>query len=86
MTVIAVLALLLLIVSRAAQSGRRHDWGLVELSLGLIAILAIRILVQCLLILYSPSSRDDRRTVIGLVVKTLLEIMLLCVSAFLNRS
>jgi len=86
MSVIAVLALLLSIVSRAARSGSPQDWSMVVLSLGMFSILAIPILILGLVIRHSPSSRDDERAVIGLVVKTLLLILLLCLSVFINRS
>jgi len=85
MIVIAVLALLLSIVSRAAQSGRRQDWSMVVLSLGMFSILAIPVLILGLVIRYCPSSREDERDVIGLVVITLLLIILLCLSVFTNR-
>jgi cytochrome c biogenesis protein CcdA len=85
MTVIAVLALVLSIVSRAARSGSHQDWGIVVLSFGVFLILAIPILLLGLVIRHSPSSRDDERDVIGLVVKTLLLIMLLSLSVFINR-
>jgi hypothetical protein len=51
----------------------------------MFSILAIPILILGLVIRYSPSSRDDERAVIGLVVKTLLLILLLCLSVFINR-
>src|SRR5271157_2566742 len=51
----------------------------------MFSILAIPILIPGLVIRHSPSSRDDERAVIGLVVKTLLLILLLCLSAFINR-
>jgi hypothetical protein len=82
MIVIAVLALLLSIVSSAA---RHQDWGIVALSLGLFSILAIPVLILGLVVRHSPSSRDDERDVIGLVVVTLLLIILLCMSVFTNR-
>jgi Kef-type K+ transport system membrane component KefB len=85
MIVIAFLALMLSIVSRAAQSGSPHDWGIVVLSLGILAILAVPVLILGLLIRYSPSSRDDERDVIGLVVMTLLFIILISLSVFSNR-
>jgi cytochrome c biogenesis protein CcdA len=84
-SVIAVLALLLSIVSRAAQSGSHHDWGLVGLSLGLLTILAIPIIILGLLIRYSPSSRDEERELVSLIVKALLFILLLCLSVLINR-
>ena len=86
MAVIAVIALVLSIVSRAARSGSPQDWSMVVLSLGMFSILAIPILILGLVIRHSPSSRDDERAVIGLVVKTLLLIMVLCLSVFINRS
>ena len=83
MAVIAVLALALSIVSRAARLGSPQEWSMVVLSFGMFSILAIPILG--LVIWHSPSSRDDEGAVIGLVVKTLLLIMLLCLSVFINR-
>ena len=85
MLVIGVLALLLSIVSRAAQSGRHQDWSVVVLSLGMFSILAIPILILGLVIRYCPSSRDDERDVIGLVVMTLLFIILISLFVFTNR-
>jgi hypothetical protein len=85
MCVIAVLALLLSIVSRAAQSGSHQDWGLVGLSLGFLTILAMPIIILGLLIRYSPSSRDDERELVSLIVKALLFILLLCQSVLINR-
>ena len=72
MIVIAVLALLLSIVSRAAQSGRPQDWSMVVLSLGMFSILAIPVLILGLVIRFCPSSRDDERELVSLIVKTLL--------------
>ena len=86
MIAIAFLALLLSIVSRAARSGNPHDWGIVVLTLGILAILAVPILILGFLIRHSPSSRDDERDVIGLVVITLLLIILISLSVFSNRS
>ncbi len=86
MAVLAVLALVFSIVSRAARSGSPQDWSMVVLSLGMFSILTIPILILGLVIRHSPSSRDDERAVIGLVVKTFLLIMLLCLSVFINRS
>jgi len=85
MIVIAVLALLLSIVSRAAQSGSRQDWSMVVLSLGMFSILAIPILILGLVIYYCPSSRDDERELVSLIVKALLVILLLCQSVLINR-
>jgi len=91
MIVIAVLALLLSIVSRAAQSGMPHVWGIVVLSLGLFSFLAIPVFILGLVsivglvIRHYPSSREDERDVIGLVVISLLLIILLCLSVFVNR-
>ena len=82
MIVIAFLALLLSIVAKGAQSGSPQ---IVVLSLGILAILAVPILILWLLIRYSPSSRDDERDVIGLVVMTLLFIILISLSVFSNR-
>ena len=86
MIVIAFLALLLSIVSRAAQSGSPHDWGIVVFSLGILAILAVPVFILWILIRHSPASRDDERELIGLVVMTLLLIVLICLSVFTNRS
>jgi len=86
MIVIAVLALLLSIVSRAAQSGSREDWSMVVLSLGMFSILAIPILILGLVIRYCPSSRDDERELVNLIVKALLIILLLCQSVLINLS
>jgi hypothetical protein len=86
MTVIAVLALVLSIVTRAARSGSPGDWSLAVASLGLFSILAMPILILGLVIRRSPSSRDDERDLIGLVVNTLLLILLLSLSIFINRS
>jgi hypothetical protein len=86
MFVIAVLALLLSIVSRAAQSGSHHEWGLVGLSLGLITILAVPIIILGLLVRYCPSSRDDERELVNLIVKALLIILVLCQSVLINLS
>ncbi len=86
MIVIAVLALLLSIVSRAAQSGRRQDWSMVVLSLGMFSILAIPVLIFGLVIRFCPSSRDDERELVSLIVKTLLIILLLCQSVLINLS
>jgi Kef-type K+ transport system membrane component KefB len=86
MIVIALLALLLAIVSRAAQTGSPHDWGIVVLNLGILAILAVPILILGLLIRYSPSSRGEERDLIGLVVMTLLFVVLICLSVFTNRT
>ena len=86
MIVVVFLALLLSIVSRAAQSGSPHDWGIVVLNLGILAILAVPILILGLLIRYSPSSRNEERDLIGLVVMTLLLIVLICLSVFTNRT
>jgi hypothetical protein len=86
MIVIAFLALLLSIVSRAAQSGSPHDWGIAVLSLGIVTILSIPVLILGFLVRHSPSSRDDERELIGLVVMTLLLIVLICLSVFTNRS
>ena len=44
------------------------------------------ILILGLVIRRSPSSRDDERDLIGLVVNTLLLILLLSLSIFINRS
>ena len=85
MAVIAVLALVFSIVSRAAQSGSPQEWSMVVLSLGMFSILAIPILILGLVIRYSPSSRDDERELVSLIVKALLIILLLCQSAFINR-
>ena len=85
MAVIAVLALALSIVSRAARLGSPQEWSMVVLSFGMFSLLAIPILILGLVIRHFPSSRDDERAVIGLVVKTLLLIMLLCLSVFINR-
>ncbi len=86
MTVIAVLALLLSIVSRAAQSGRHQDWSMVDLSLGMFSNLAIPVLILGLVIRCCPSSRDDERELVSLIVKTLLIILLLCQSVLINLS
>ena len=86
MIVIAVLALLLSIVSRAAQSGRPQDWSMVVLSLGMFSILAIPILILGVVIRYCPSSRDDERELVSLIVKTLLIILLVCQSVLINLS
>ncbi len=86
MIVIAVLALLLSIVSRAAQSGRRQDWSMVVLSLGMFSILAIPVLILGLVIRFCPSSRDDERELVSLIVKALLIILLLCQSVLINLS
>jgi len=86
MIVIAVLALLLSIVSRAAQSGRPQDWSMVVLSLGMFSLLAIPILILGLVIRFCPSSRDDERELVSLIVKTLLIILLLCQSVLINLS
>ena len=83
--VVAVLALVLSIVFRAARLGSPQERSMVVLSFGMFSILAIPILILGLVIRHSPSSRDDERAVIGLVVKTLLLILLLCLSAFINR-
>ncbi len=85
MIVIAFLALLLSIVSRAAQTGSPHDWGMVVLTLGILAVLAVPVLILGLLIRHSPTSRDDERDMIGLVVITLLFIILISLSVFSNR-
>jgi small-conductance mechanosensitive channel len=82
MIVIAFLALLLSIVAKGAQT---RSPQIVVLSLGILAILAVPILILWLLIRYSPTSRDDERDVIGLVVMTLLFIILISLSVFLNR-
>ncbi len=86
MIVIAVLALLLSIVSRAAQSGSRQDWSMVVLSLGMFSILATPIIILGLLIRCCPSSRDDERELVNLIVKALLIILLLCQSVLINLS
>ena len=86
MIVIAVLALPLSIVSRATRSGSRQDWSMVVLSLGMFSILAIPILILGLVIRYCPSSRDDERELVGLIVKALLIILLLCQSVLINLS
>ena len=86
MIVIAVLALLLSIVSRAAQSGRRQDWSMVVLSLGMFSILAIPVLILGLVIRFCPSSRDDERELVNLIVKALLIILLVCQSVLINLS
>jgi len=85
MAVLAVLALVFSIVSRAARLGSPQESSMVVLIFGMFSILAIPILIPGLVIRHSPSSRDDERAVIGLVVKTLLLILLLCLSAFINR-
>ena len=82
MIVIAFLALVLSIVATGAQT---RSPQIVVLSLGVLAILAVPILILWLLIRYSPSSRDNERDVIGLVVMTLLLIILVCLSVFSNR-
>jgi hypothetical protein len=81
MVVIAFLALLLSIVS-----GSRHGSGMVALSLGILSILAVPVLILGLLIRHCPSSRNDERDVIGLVVMTLLFIILISLSIFSNGS
>ena len=86
MIVIAFLALLLSIVSRAARSGSTHDWGIAVLSLGLFSILAVPVLILGLFVRHSSSSRDEERDLIGLVVMTLLLIVLICLSVFTNRT
>lgn len=86
MIVIAGLALLLSIVSRAAQSGRREDWSMVVLSLGMFSILAIPVLMLGLVIRFCPSSRDDERELVRLIVKTPLIILLLCKAVLINLS
>ena len=84
--VIVVLALLLSIVSRAAQSGSRQDWSMVVISFGMFSILAIPILILGVVIRYCPSSGDDERELVSLIVKTLLIILLLCQSVLINCS
>jgi len=85
MIVIAFFALLFSIASRAAQAGSPHDWRMIVLSLGILAILAVPVLILGLLIRHSPSSRDEERDVIGLVVMTVLLIILISLSVFSNR-
>ncbi len=90
MIVIAVLALLLSILSRAAQSGSSDVWGIVVLTLGLFLFLAIPVFILSLvsilgLVIRPPSSREDEREVIGLVVITFLLIILLCLSVLIIR-
>ena len=86
MIVIAVFALLLSIVSRAAQSGRHQDWSMVVLSLVMFSILAIPVLILGLVIRFCPSSRDDERELVSLIVKAVLFILLVCQSVLINLS
>ncbi len=86
MIMIAVVALLLSIVSRAAHSGSHQDWSMVVLSLGMFSILAIPVLILGLVIRFCPSSRDDDRELVSLIVKTLLIILLLCQSVLITLS
>ena len=79
---IAFLALLLSIVAKGAQT---RSPEIVVLSLGIMAILAVPILILWLLIRCSPSSRNDERDLIDLVVMTLLFIILVSLSVFTNR-
>jgi hypothetical protein len=82
MIVIAFLALLLSIVAKGVQTGSPQ---IVVFSLGILAILAVPVFILWLLIRYSPSSRNDERDLIGLVVMTLLFIILVSLSVFTNR-
>ena len=82
MIVIAFLALMLSIVAKGAQT---RSPQFVALSLGILAILAVPILILWLLVRYSPSSRKDERDLIGVVVMTLLFIILISLSVFTNR-
>jgi hypothetical protein len=78
---IAVLAVLLLIVSRPA---RHHDWGIVFFLLGVFSILAISVLMLGLVIRQTSSSRANDQALF-LVVGTLLLIILLCLTPLTNR-
>jgi hypothetical protein len=81
MIVIAFLALLLSIVARSTQA---RSPEIIVFTLAIFAILTVPTLILWLVIRYSPSSRNDERDLMGLVVMTLLFIILVSLSVFVN--
>jgi hypothetical protein len=85
MSVIAVLALVLAIVSPALRSGKQAEWSALIVCLTLFALFAAPVLLLGLVVILAPTTLAAERDQAVLVVKAILVLLLIIFSFMINR-